>query len=89
MASTDLDAYSDYMNVTTYVTGIGVLVKRKLINRDIVNDLMGDVLVRFWEKTEDYIYYTRELMGWPTIGEHFEYLYRVMKPMVEQHNSKP
>jgi hypothetical protein len=85
----DLDAYSDYMNVNTYFTGIGVLVKRGLIDKELVNDLMGDIVVRFWEKNEDYIYFIRELRDWPTLGEHFEYLYGVMKPMVEQQQSKP
>lgn len=85
----NLDAYSDYMNVNTYFTGIGVLVKRRLIDKELVNDLMGDIIVRFWERNEDYLFYIRDQRGWQTLGEHFEYLYRVMKPMVEQHKSKP
>ena len=85
----NLDSYSDYMNVNTYFTGIGVLVKRGLINKELVNDLMGDIIVRFWERNEDYINYVRELRDWQTLGEHFEYLYGVVKPMVEQHESKP
>jgi len=84
----DMDAYSDYMNVNTYFTGIGVLVKRKLISPDLVNDLVGDVLVRFWERNEAYLHYLRELRDWPTLGEHFEYLYHVMKPLVDQHASR-
>ena len=46
------DAYLLHGRVETYLEGIGVLVKRGLIDPSFVDDLMSSGIVSFWEKFE-------------------------------------
>ena len=46
----NIDAFADWMSFGTYFTGIGVLLKRRMINVGIVNDLIGDYVIWVWDK---------------------------------------
>jgi hypothetical protein len=45
------EAFSKMQSVMSYFFGIGVLIKRRLIDVDLVFDLMPKVVFSFWEKT--------------------------------------
>ena len=39
-----------FSSVAIFFEGVGVLVKRKLVDPTLVDDLMSGMLIRFWEK---------------------------------------
>jgi len=66
-------------SIGTYLEGIGVLVKRKLIDLELVDELMTGIIERYWEKMEPMIIAQRELLDWPEAYEWTEYLYKKIK----------
>jgi hypothetical protein len=80
----DLESHMDVMTVGAFFEGIGVIVKRKLIEPSFVDDLFSGAIIRFWEKTHDIAMELRERLNYPQTYEHVEYLYHQIKPIVEQ-----
>jgi hypothetical protein len=66
-------------SIGTYLEGIGVLVNRKLIDLDLVDELMTGIVERYWDKMEPVIMAQRELFNWPEAYEWTEYLYNEIK----------
>jgi len=64
--------------------GIGVLVKRNLIDPKLVDDLISGPILRTWEKFGPMIIETRERLDWPQHMEWFEYLYFQIKSIAEK-----
>jgi hypothetical protein len=77
--TTHPDEYSSYLSVVNYFGGLGVLVKRGMIDPSLVKDLMSGVVTRFWEKIEKLTLETRVRRSWPKYDDDVEYLYNVMK----------
>lgn len=67
-----------------FLEGIGVLLKRDLIDVALVDDLISGNIVEFWEKSEELVNDLRTRMGYPQYGEWAEYLYNRIKPIVEE-----
>jgi hypothetical protein len=82
--NTNPEAYSSWLMVLTYFEGVGVLVKRKLIDPYLVDDLMSGLIIRLWEKSKSYIIGVRKLRKWPQFAEYVEYLYNEIKPIAEK-----
>jgi hypothetical protein len=86
----DLDQYSAGSAVFSYFSGIGLMVKRGLIDIALVDDLMRGRVMRIWEKWEAFIraYQQRaeegKIEGDPEIGHNFEYLYHALKQREQQ-----
>lgn len=66
-------------SVGTYLEGIGVLVNRRLIDLELVDELMTGIIERYWEKMEPAIITQREILNWPEAYEWTEYLYKEIK----------
>jgi len=66
-------------SVGTYLEGIGVLVNRRLIDLELVGELMTGIIERYWEKMEPTIISQREILNWPEAMEWTEYLYKEIK----------
>lgn len=66
-------------SVGIFFEGIGLLVKRKLINIDLVDDLFTLPIVDIWEKMKPLVEGRREQIKRPQTLEWFEYLYNEMK----------
>lgn len=81
---TNLEAYSSWASVGNFYEGMGVLVKRKLIDVNLVDDLMSGFILRFWDKIEPIIKEFRERENWPQAYEWIEYLYNEIKVIIEQ-----
>jgi hypothetical protein len=56
---------------------VGVLLRRRLIEFDMVDDLLGNSTRQLWEKVAPMIREARERYD-PRLYEHFEYLYDEM-----------
>jgi len=71
---TNVEAFNKWDSLETYFKGVGVLVKRKLIDLDLVKDLMGTSIILHWEKSGSIIKEFRRRY-WPHAYQWYEYLY--------------
>jgi hypothetical protein len=78
----DLDEFLSFSTVVSFYEGIGVLVKRDLIDKYIVDDLLGGDIIQSWEKVRSLVPEGRK-RGYPTWLECFEHLYHEIKPIYE------
>jgi hypothetical protein len=73
-----------FSSVGSTLEGIGVLVKRGLIDTSMVDDLMSWMVISFYEKYQPFIMKDRKVN--PASGEWLEYLYdRVKEIRNKQH----
>lgn len=93
----DAKNYEDYYSkygpaevtaVGMFFEGIGILLKRKLIDIDLVDDMFTSPIKRTWEKFESLILESRKIRNQPEILEWFEYLYNEMQKREQQLASK-
>ncbi len=75
---TNVKAFNKWDSMGTYFKGVGVLVKLKLIDLNLVDELMGTSIRLHWEKSGAVMTEFRKRM-WPHAYEEFEYLYNEMK----------
>jgi len=80
----NVEEYSKFDMIGTFFEGVGVLVKRGLIDPLFVDDLMSGHVVRTWELFSSWVYIERERQNYPQLSEWFEYLYDQIKPIVEE-----
>jgi hypothetical protein len=82
----DAEVYASIWSACNYHEGIGVLVKRNLIESSLVDDLISGSTIRTWEKFGPIILEMRRRMNYPQLYEWFEYLYDEVKGIaVVQH----
>jgi len=62
-----------------FFEGIGILLRRKLIDIDLVDDMFTTPIKWTWEKMKDITLEARKARNQPEILEWFEYLYNEMK----------
>ncbi len=74
-----------------FFEGIGVLLHRKLIDIDLVDDLFTAPVKMFWERMKPLVRGYRKERNLPTIFEWFEYLYDGCRKENKhyKHNSNP
>jgi hypothetical protein len=74
-----MDTYAEFQSMSEFFEGIGVLVKRKLIDIDVVEDLLANRIIWWWETWKLVSVGAREAIGDPKLHDHTEYLYNMMK----------
>jgi len=78
------DNNAKFMACSDYFEGLGVLVKRKLIDPGLVDDLISSGIIGFWEKTRPVVEEWRVRHHVPQLNEHVEYLYDEVKRIAER-----
>jgi hypothetical protein len=78
------EEFSKFDFVGTFFEGVGVMVKRGLIDATLVDDLMSGHVVSGWERFEPIIRGYRINQNWPQILEWWEYLYYEVKGIMEK-----
>ena len=78
------DAYLRMSSLGTYFEGVGVLVKRNLVDPSMVDDLMSGRIVDYWETIGPMTKEHRERTGDYEAYEHVEYLYNVIKSIQDK-----
>jgi hypothetical protein len=73
--STNINAFASYTSTCAFFEGIGVLVKNKLVELELVEELMYSPICMMWEKTEEITKGFREHYDSPDFWEWYEYLY--------------
>lgn len=74
-----IDIYSDVQSMSEFFEGIGVLVKRELIDVDVVEDLLANRIIWWWEFFGPISEGARKIVNDPKLHDHIEYLYHIMK----------
>jgi hypothetical protein len=69
---------------TTLFEALGVLLKKKLIDIRLVDDLFTGPSKWFWEKLKPIAEDTRKRFNYPQYAEHIEYLYNEVKKREQQ-----
>ena len=80
------DDQGKFNSVGAYFEVIGILLMKRLLDLELVDNLFSFYVTRFWEKYESLFIEIRERYNSPQSGEWFEYLYkRIKEIMLEQH----
>lgn len=80
----NMETYSSWASVGNYFKGVGVLVDEKMIDIRLVEKLMGEPFLRYWEKCEPVIKEFRKDYGFKKAWESAEYLYNTLKAREQQ-----
>jgi len=78
------EAYMMYRKIFGFLEGLGVLVRRGLIDPSLVDDLMSGLVISYWEKFEPIFVERRRHLNWPQVAEQIEYLYHQVQPIAER-----
>jgi len=70
---------SIYPETAYFFEELGVLLKRKLVDISLVDDLFSAPIRRFWEAAKPFVEEARKQLNEPQYAEHIEYLYNEMK----------
>ena len=70
---------AEFIVIGTFFEGIGILLRRHLIDIALVDDLFTSPTKLAWSEMKDSIIEVRKEYGMPTIFEWFEYLYNELK----------
>jgi hypothetical protein len=68
-----------YSILGSFFEEVGVLLEEGLIDKNLVSQLVGGYIRRYWEKFEPYILEYRERNNYPQYFDKMEYLYQEMK----------
>jgi hypothetical protein len=71
--------FAEYSTIDIFFEGIGILLKRKLIGIELVDDMFTTPVKWTWEKMKDITLEWRKVRKAPEIGEWLEYLYNEMQ----------
>ncbi|MFX0056458.1 MAG: DUF4760 domain-containing protein [Promethearchaeota archaeon] len=67
------------LSVLSFYEGVGVLVKRKLVDINLVADLISGPCMSLWKAIEPWVLKSREIDRRPQTWEYFEYLYNEIR----------
>lgn len=78
--SENIAAFSSWMSVMQFYDGVGVLVRRGLLDKSLVADIMSESFVILWDKNKAVIEGARTYYNKPKTLENAEFLYNeIMK----------
>lgn len=70
---------ADYIECSIFFEGIGVFLKKKIVDVNLVDELFSVSLKFMYERLKPIIDSNRQRFNDPRVFEHFEYLYDEMK----------
>ena len=83
-ASADIDAYASWLRVGRFLDGVGILLRRNLINSDLIFELLGDVIRGSWDAMAVWLKEAREYWDRPQLWHNFEHLYNKYMTYIEE-----
>jgi len=75
----NLDEFTKFTLVTTYLENMGLFLKEKMVDVHLVANLIGTTIYSFWEKYEPIIIEMRHRYNTPKVMPMTEYLYEQVK----------
>jgi hypothetical protein len=82
--SNNLEPWIQGNLLSTYFEGLGVLVKKGLIDIDLVEDLFSKRIEWFWETFTPFMQLSRNRQNDVTLYDSIEYLYNEIKKRQQQ-----
>jgi len=82
------EANASFSSVSALLEGVGVLVRRNLIDPNLVHDLLWIVVRNYWMKFRPIILGMRTQLNDPSIFRWIEYLYNEIRPIEERQLTK-
>ena len=76
---TNPDAWAKFVSVWTYYEGVGTLVKKNLINVEIIPEILAIAIVDFWEKIQPVANQYSQQLRRPQAFDGTETLYRKIR----------
>ncbi|MFH2110542.1 MAG: DUF4760 domain-containing protein [Candidatus Bathyarchaeota archaeon] len=73
-STADREAWASWARVGRFFDGVGILVRRGLIDMDLVMDELRELILFSWDKMKPWVYEVRVEMKSPHTWENFEYL---------------
>lgn len=80
----DIEFFVRWFSGLVFYESVGILVKKKMVDPAIVDDLMSGPIMLAWEKYEPIIMGIREREGWPQFQEYQEYLTGEIRKIVDR-----
>ena len=86
----DIEVYSSWLRVGRFFDGVGILLERNLIDKDLIYELLGDLIRGSWEGgTEDtgmgrWVQEARVFWERPILWKNFETLYKDYMKWIKQ-----
>jgi hypothetical protein len=74
-----------WFSVLSFFDGVGVLLKRKLIDIALIDDLLATAIRYIWEKMGPFEIESRKRLNQPRAWDDFEYLYNELMKYHEEH----
>jgi len=69
--------------VGRFLDGVGILLKKNLIEIDLINKLLSDVIFGSWIRMAPWLKENRENLDRPQLWRNFEYLYNRLIEYIE------
>ncbi|MFX0097455.1 MAG: hypothetical protein ACFE7E_06820 [Candidatus Hodarchaeota archaeon] len=76
---TNPKAFALFVSVGSYFDGMGVLLRRRLIDVNVIPELMSSAIMDFWEKTKHMASEFGQLTRRPRTFDSIEYLYQEVR----------
>ena len=86
--SSDIAAHASWLRVGRFFDGVGILLKKNLIDVNLVTELLREPIVYSWEKMRPWVIEARQVYN-PEIWENFEYLYGEVRIRTSGRESLP
>lgn len=71
----NLQDYASWARVGRFFDGVGILVRKGLIDPSLVTELMREVIIYNWERVRPWVNEQRSIGSNPHVWENYEYLY--------------
>mgnify|MGYP002395903582 CR=1 FL=1 len=84
----DPEAYADFQTLNNFFEGLGVLVKKGMVDIGWVEELFAGRIVWFWKRFESLFMEARKRLNDPTQYSNIEYLYNEMTRRERQRTSR-
>jgi hypothetical protein len=90
-AAADNEAFSSWVRVGRFFDGVGILTKRGLIDKELIFELLGDVIRGAWQGMNDrtgmerFVLEGRVYWNRPKLWHNFEHLYDELMKYLEEH----
>lgn len=81
-----MESFSSWMRVFQYYDGLGVLIRRGLLDKTLVAYMISSTLKSFWEKNKAIEKEAREYYNRPDVIEETDYLYNLIKEITDHNN---
>ena len=73
------ELYFAVNKVCLFFEGVGILLRRRITNTRMIEDLFGETVIRAWESVKTSVVSARHQLNDPEVYYYFEYLHNEMK----------